>query len=162
MIISNNIFLIRRFFRNLVHLDLKLVEGKRSGSWRTSTICVWPADGFLCKCIGWIGFWTVSHLWYCDILVVFILGWHATEDSKTSVHVFAGRAVKRLLESQHVLGINSQDIQRTPQGPYAEEKVSSQFDISLWMVLQKSNQKTIVFHSNSKTFSFKSPRLSMP
>ena len=29
--------------------------------------------------------------------VVFILGWHATEDSKTSVHVFAGRAVKRLL-----------------------------------------------------------------
>ena len=43
---------------------------------------------------------------------------------------FAGRAVKRLLESQHVLGINSQDIQRTPQGPYAEEKISSQLDIS--------------------------------
>ena len=61
---------------------------------------------------------------------VFILGWHATEDSKTSVHVFAGRAVKRLLESQHVLGINSQDIHRTPQGPYAEEKISSQLDIS--------------------------------
>ena len=61
MIISNNIFLIRRFFRNLGHLDLKLVEGKRSGSWRTSTICLHG------KCIGWIGFWTVSHPWMaCD------------------------------------------------------------------------------------------------
>ena len=105
MIISNKIFLIRRFFRNLGHLDLKLVESR----WRTRCLLIWS------KCIGWIGFWTVSHLWYCDIFAVFILGWHATEDSQTSVHAFAGRAVKRLLESQHVLGINSQHIQRTPK-----------------------------------------------
>ena len=50
----------------LGHLDLKLVEGKRSGSWRTRTTWVWPANGFLYKCIGCIGLWTVSHLWYSD------------------------------------------------------------------------------------------------
>ena len=53
--------------------------------------------------------------------------------------------------SQHVLGINSQDIHRTPHGPYAEEKVSSQFDIF--------NGATKI---ESKKISFISPRLSMP
>ena len=62
MRISNDIILIHTFSKNLGHLDLKLVEGKCSGSWRTSTTWVWPAKGCLCKCIGCIGSWTVSHL----------------------------------------------------------------------------------------------------
>ena len=69
MKISNDIFMIHTFPKNPGHLDLKLVEGKRSGSWRTSTTWVWPANGFLYTCIGCIGLWTVRHLWYSNIFL---------------------------------------------------------------------------------------------
>ena len=48
---SNDIILIHTFPKNLGHLDLKLVEGKRH------------------RYIGGIGLWTLSHLWYSNIFL---------------------------------------------------------------------------------------------
>ena len=118
---SKDLFLIHTFPKNLGHLDLKLVEGKLNGSWRTST--VWPVNGFLYNCI-----------------FVFILGRHATEDTKKSMHVFPGRAKASLVGSASLESI-AKTFREHPKAPTPSRKVSAQFDISSWMVLHKSNQK---------------------
>ena len=103
MRISDDIFLIHRFPKSLGHQDLKLVEGKRSGSWRTSTTWLWPANGFLYNCIGYIGLWTVSHLWYSNTFAF------------SSLQGMRQRIPRNQCMSL-LDGINTQDIQRTPQG----------------------------------------------
>ncbi len=53
--------------RLLVIWTWSLLRESFKGSWPfPSTTWVWPADGFLQKCIGCIGLWTASHLWYYD------------------------------------------------------------------------------------------------
>jgi len=140
MRISDDIFLIHRFPKSLGHQDLKLVEGKRSGSWRTSTTWLWPANGFLYNCIGYIGLWTVSHLWYSNTFAF------------SSLQGMRQRIPRNQCMSL-LDGINTQDIQRTPQGPYGQEKSLS----SIWHFIPNG-----ATHIESKTVSFISPRLSVP
>ena len=152
MIISNNIFLIRKFSRNLGHLDLKLVEGKRSGSWRTSTTCVWPADGFLYKCICWIGFWTVSHLWYYDIFLFSSLD--GMQQRTPRHHCKFSLDELKIAKASLVCNVFLESIAKTfkehPKAPYAQEKSLG----SIWHLISNGAAQT-----ESETFSFISTRL---
>ena len=145
MVVSNDLFLIHRFPRNLGQ-DLKLAEGKRrSGSWPfPSTTWIWPANGSARNELAEL----VHELLAISDTIMFSCFHPWMECDRGLQEINACFYWTSCLQS--LLGINSQDIQRTPQGPYAQEKSLS----SIWHFISNGAAQT-----ESETVSFISTRL---
>ena len=143
MIVSNDLFLIHRFPRNLGQ-DLKLAEGKqRSGSWRCpSTTWVWPANGVLYRWIGWIGVWTASHLWYyIGFLFSSLDGMRQRIPRNQCMLVLD--LLKCLLFAKCSWNQYPRHLKNTPRPlrPREKSQLNLTFHLEWWMVLHKPNQK---------------------
>ena len=78
------------------------------------------------------------------IFAVFILGWHATEDSEMSLHVFAGQAKATLVRNMFLESI-AKTFTEHPTAPMPKKR--SHLNLTSSMVLQKSNpKKSLSYH----------------
>ena len=106
--------------------------------WSTNSLGI---DGFVYKCTCWIGFWTVSHLWYYDILLFSSLD--GMQRRTPRHHCMFSLDELKIAKASLVCNVFLESIAKTfkEQAPTHRKKVKTQFDISSRMVLHKPNQK---------------------